>query len=556
MEAEKSPAELDRGANSDDEEDLNPSSSPKRARHNHNNCANDLATDSGQEDDDLQSTIHPLLIDHVAKKIFSFLKWERSNPTILNCRQVCKTWYHIISNLMKRKRMVGKRIFGYGDTDRMENFLNVMRNTTNLPINEFEFDVNFFISRNELIFNEFLSVCSPFITHLSLSFGKHYSMNLMSMDFENVNFCNLKSLTFQCVYMNTMQHVNKESAKQLESFEFCIPSQHFDGEYAKQANARFGNLLASEALAGTVKNLKLIMEIQQNHLAGLSRLKLQKLRMNFYGSQLNAGAIEQFLQQQAGTLVELRISDLENKFAEHLSFPQLNKVKFLEIKGGNSSSFAFLKFFPKMETFVLRNGRNSNPLGDSNDSKEVEAIMYPTVKEVELTYPIESINLVQRIASYFPNLQVFKIQAGPDSTKAIESIFETMTDLVELQIVFPQMFSNQPLDPLFTGIPVGWCHRIKENEAYNIQDQNDVYNAVVRKPSLDNLKKLQRLSIQAESYAIILTDVSVHYSFFRLPALSEIILGSGCHSISSECFQMLKTRFKVTERSSIIHTYI
>ncbi|CAL8121938.1 unnamed protein product [Orchesella dallaii] len=576
-------AEEEHIASSSDEEAPDLYSSPKRARHNHsnlNNCTNDLATDNdGQEHDEHESTIHPLLIDHIAKKVFSYLEWDLSNPTILQCRQVCKTWYHTITDLMKRKRISGKLMFGYGDSDRMEKFLSIMRHTTNLPFDEFEFDVNFFIISNDSNFKEFLTVCSPFIRSLSLSFGKHYSMNLMSMNFENVHFCNLKSLTFQCVYMNTMQHFRSwsvststmwvpqqsfqqaeglfnlltvilESAKQLESLECCIPSQHFDGEYGKHANVKFGNLLASEKLASTLKNLKLIMEIQHSHLSGLSRLKLQKLNMNFYGSQLNTEAIEQFLQHQANTLTELRIADLENKFAEHLCFPQLDKVKFLEIKGGDSSSFEFLKYFPNMETFVLRNSRNSRPSNDVNVEEEAE-VSYVSVKEVELTYPIESINLIKKITTYFPHIQVFKIQAGPESTKAIETIFETMTELVELQIVFPKFFSNQPIDPLFTGIPLGWCHRIRENQAYSVQDQARISNKIVRNPSLDNLKKLKRLSIEAESYAIILTDVSVHYAFFRLPALLEIILGSRCHSISPQCFQSLKTRFNVTERNSI-----
>lgn len=432
---------------------------------------------------------------------------------ILSCRQVCKIWSNIITNKMKRMRLSRKLHFGYEDTDRIQKFVNDMRSSTNLPFDCYEFDSQFFISRNEEGFHDFLKVCTPFITCLSLKFGKHF-WPMSSEEFKNTTFCSLKSLRIQCVHFETMvdrsctstllscmsppMHPRDQSkmvlallsnilnsAKELEKFELYLPSKHFPGDYAKLANEEFGSLIA-KTLPLSVTSLKLLMEVCGRDLMELMRLKLKTLHLQFYGSEVDRDLLRQFLSSQRKTLVDVMIVDLESRHSlDHLVSFKFPKVKYLRIKGIEDVRFSFLENFSCLQKFVLITGTGFHkPPTKSGDERKCS---YKTITEVELKFPIESPNLIHKLLIHMPNIKILRIQATQESNGAIEAIFQLMTGLAEFQIMFPRLCAKQQVDPIFTGLPLARCFRIREDEIRSREFQNRLLNEVRRKPGLDNL---------------------------------------------------------------------
>lgn len=435
---------------------------------------------------------------------------------MLTFRQVCKSWCNIITNGMKRKGRVRQVVFK--NDDLLPSFLADMNGTANFPFDSFEFDVHFFNRRNANAFREFLNSFSHCVDSVSLKIGRQYAMDLEQvLKHAEVNFDSLRVLSVECSHIYTIQDVIATksavvgqtrhprdlahgllklfdtiifSAINLEEMNLHLPFGCLNGGDGTEMNLKFANIIAN-GLPDTVTNLNLTMLICENNLCALARMKLQKLHLNFYGSHLTKNALEDFIHSQSKTLTDLRLIDFENELS-CFSFKDCHKVLRLTIKG---ESFCSLGCFPKLQTLTLLTEKN---LKRCEKERGTSDAFFKTVSELCLKYPLGQPTMVSMPAYQFPNLMTLRIQVTPalESLRAIESVFQQVKTLEELEVTFLENFNKQPVDHILTGIPMTQCYIIGEYKMFSRQDQNRLFEDVVnRRPCLESLPSTRSFRI-------------------------------------------------------------
>lgn len=566
-------------------------------------AVNDAVTSSedsskNEEDGEETLTIHPLLIEHVnhfltllcfvlcfhfelcdlfchfvwqvIKEILSFFpRSYAKNSDMLVFRQVCKDWRDVITNGMKYKGITPHVQFSGDPKDfSFHKFHLDMILSENLPFDRFTFNVNFFVKSNFEDWNEFLKLWSPSITGLVIKVGKQYSMPFGDLDFEQFDFVNLKSMSFECSHLITnlgevkleeesnitkrtsvtWQPTHPEenarrlvslfsgilaSANQLEKLELYLPARYFEGESGPSYNSKFGEVLIDNLPESVIK-LKVTMQLsdeQLSRLAGKKYLKIKQLDLEYYGSQTSGKSLEEWIESQKESLKELRLVDFDGKHDNQLNLSACGKISVLTVKG-NCFSFSTLNRYPKkLEKLVII----TPPLNDT--LKHPTAA--PAISELDLSYPLCNPKWISDIPMHLANLQCLKIQVGVDSNVAIQSVFQNLgTTLVQLEISFLETLIKTSVDPLITGLPFPACMMAIEAN-YNVVVQREILQQLgdggIKKPSIDNLSRLKKVKVTTGNEIsgwVILTDVSVHYGFFRCRALEEIEF-VGKHSVSS-----------------------
>lgn len=516
----------------------------------------------------------------VIKEILSFFpRSYAKNSDLLVFRYVCKDWRDVITNGMKYKGFAPRLEFN-GDTQDLKSFRKFhleMIHSQNLPFDRFTFNVNFFVQSNFEDWNDFLKVWSPSILELVIKVGKQYSMSLGKLEFEQFDFSNLKRLSFECSHLITNPGTVKiveesditlrtsitcqptqpekysqglvslfsgilKSASQLEELDLYLPARYFEGESGPEYNSKFAQILIDN-LPESVINLKITLKLSDEHLGKLSGkqyLKIKKMDMEYYGSQISVKSLEEWIGSQKGSLKELRLVDFDDKLDNQLNLSACRKINVLTIKG-DCFSFSTLKKYPEnLEKLIII----TPPPKDAKSIPSSQQDSAPAISELDLCYPLCNPKWISDIPVHLTNLKSLKIQVGPESTVAIQSVFQNLgTTLVQLEITFLEILSKTSVDPFITGLPFAAC-LIVAGTTYNTEIQRGILRELeaggARKPSIDNLIKLKKLVLKTGNEAsgwATLTDVSVHYGLFRCRALEEIEI-VGKHSVS--CYEKRK----------------
>lgn len=444
----------------------------------------------------------------MGQKIFSFFGWSYSSKELLACRLVCKSWCTMITNGIKRRNQPRQLTFGFGDTAQLRGFNLAMRGTRNLPLDRFEFTIHFFIRWHTDFFSDFLNISGPFLSSLTLTFGRQYSLDLLSINFHEFSFTSLKTLRFECSEVITMPgDVNSflqlphpgeqakgilnlfrailKSTMHLSCVELKVPCRYEIGDNSIDPIDGFGQTLC-ENIPESVVDLRLTCQLNDQHLQMLdSKLKLRTLRLNFYGSQFSADCLKKFLHQQASTLRELKLIDFEDVYSNwNEIFPaQFSKLKVLCVKDAEFYKLHPPNPFIQLEKLALLTAK---PVWTTK-TFFYQNFIFTTITEIDLRYTVENTKDIESIPYHFPHIRILRIHVMLSSNKCVEKVFEKLKCLKELQLTFTTLATRWIADPFLTGLTEEACQEIGANRLFESHEQFQILSRVPRRPCLENL---------------------------------------------------------------------
>jgi hypothetical protein len=163
-----------------------------------------------------------------------------------------------------------------------------------------------------------------------------------------------------------------------------------------------------------------------------------------------------------------------------------------------------------------------------------------TISRLELPNHFRNCGLAQNIAVVFPALKRLKIgfSLRPENEDVMKVIFETMTNLEELDIRTDMDEMNENIDHVLVGIPKSLSRKIRQDQSYL---SPNCLESVDRTTSLVNMKSmflnceflnyiilnflyflidLRRLDIVLDNNrAPYITDVAGYLAFMQMPKL-------------------------------------
>ncbi|CAL8103317.1 unnamed protein product [Orchesella dallaii] len=508
-----------------------------------------------------QLPIHPLLIDHVVKKILEYAV-SSHDVNLLSCRRVCKVWNQIATALYKSQQQV--EVGNYSTS--VPRFRRLIKLKKTCP--------NYFNKKSTKIcsppwlfpfvkFRLCQEVFQPIYTSVITDFFQTFQDTLEALDIwldlrsslvevpihsksKLSTFPNLKTLVYddRRVILQSSEDnrgsllkILVEHAPNIRNLSIRF-QRDFRGSLECASETvlnRIRNIFTRVDLQKNLKFLKLDLHINDQLLNSLkcSSLRVETLELALRGSHFSFPAFQNFMESLQLNLNKLKICYIERDSNCLLVFPVMTALRELEIEGTDafakhSVSFGDLTYqenFPQLQALRICIWASVNlRWGQFFQSKQP----IWTITELKLPGELCDSSMMACVAKMFPNLKKLQISLYSMTLDSLQTIFEGMTQLEDLTVTkFPSLWDRNEtnIDHILTGISISDCGKLIEDNVVIEKISDDKLALLKTSPGLIDLKRLKRLCMPDLQYQASYSDITGYLAFCRMQSLKYLNVG-------------------------------
>ncbi|CAL8137111.1 unnamed protein product [Orchesella dallaii] len=550
--------------------------------------------------DSLKCGVHTaLLIDHILENVFSNLSTD--DGSLQNVRLVCKQWNRVATRHMQKRPQLVVAVRKYNFwrlEEKCSQLIRQLKNSNGESENSWYLIpgpfVRFRLCQDiwalphlyfECTLRKFFQIFHPYLVHLHIEIQQESSLISLRDYFKTIKLPRLQTLIFEDSSENIEKFVKNGRTDVLRAFLAGSPRLQEIGllfPKFKESPQREIDLIVTKFLhdiaSNNVRNLILSVKISDSLLTTLIELKdkfqLTHLQLFLQSSKFSGHHLTKLLQTQHKTLKTLKLIDIREGCEFSLEFPgEMDRLEKLHIRGWHDSlrnvkfsAVSYKKDLPKLKSLHLDvpcgipgNGfawldsfipvHNGNDESKTKSSEDAASFCSTSVEILRLPTGFNCVHFAKRIPTLFPKLSCLEINLTPFSMAS--PIFSSLDCLRELKIYIQDfsfyVYSDvlapcRALDKMLTGIDVeSHDHDLfSKKKLADVEDEDLV--EIQRKPSLLNLKNLQRLEIkELENRTIPLTDVTGYLAFLQMKNLRVLDVGSTL--MRKDCLKRLAKRF-------------
>ncbi|ODM98368.1 hypothetical protein Ocin01_08312 [Orchesella cincta] len=535
--------------------------------------------------------IHPLLIDHVVKKILEYAV-SSHNVNLLSCRSVCKIWNQMATSLYKSQQQV--EVGNYSTS--VPRFRRLIKLRKSCPNNFSKKNSKTFAPSWPFPFVRFRlcqEVFQPIYASVITDFFQTFQDTLEVLDIwldlrsslvevpihsksKLSSFANLKTLVYddRRVILHGSEDNRGSLLKTLVEHAPNIRNlsirfqRDFRGSLECASETvlnRIRNIFSRVEIQRSLKFLKLDMHINDPLLNSLKccNLRVETLELALRGSSFTFPVFQNFMESLQMNLMKLKICYIERDSSCLLVFPAMTALRELEIEGTDafakhSVAFGDLTFqqnFPQLQSLRISIWASVH-LRWAQFFQNKQPIW--TIKELKLPGELCDKTMMADAARMFPNLKKLQISVYSLTLDSLQTIFEGMPQLEELTVTkFPSLWDRNEtnIDHILTGISISDCDKLVEDNVVLENISNDKLMILKTSAGLTDLKKLKKLSMPDLQYQASYTDITGYLAFRRMPNLKYLNVGRSY--LGNSCLMQLTQKFpEMEEQRKMLPMYL